>query len=101
MHVRFPSAPILSASLISAGDRTRKYSLILCCCRAYSTALFSAVLPRLCLTGFTFAQPFMINTLTNWIQETDAPESSGKWMIGAYALVYLGLAVSAELVNAR
>ncbi|KAK9779085.1 putative Multidrug resistance-associated protein [Seiridium cardinale] len=76
----------------SACDQTRKYSLIVSCFRAYSTALFSAVLPRLCLTGFTFAQPFMINTLTDWIQETDAPESSGKGMIGAYALVYLSLA---------
>ncbi|KAH6648221.1 putative multidrug resistance-associated protein [Truncatella angustata] len=76
----------------SACDQARKYSLIVSCFRAYSTALFSAVLPRLCLTGFTFAQPFMINTLTDWIQKTDAPESSGKGMIGAYALVYLGLA---------
>ncbi|KAK6075818.1 ABC transporter [Seiridium cupressi] len=76
----------------SACDQTRKYSLIVSCFRAYSTALFSAVLPRLCLTGFTFAQPFMINTLTDWIQETDASESSGKGMIGAYALVYLSLA---------
>ncbi|KAH8201947.1 hypothetical protein TruAng_003860 [Truncatella angustata] len=79
----------------SACDQARKYSLIVSCFRAYSTALFSAVLPRLCLTGFTFAQPFMINTLTDWIQKTDAPESSGKGMIGAYALVYLGLAARA------
>lgn len=78
----------------TTGGRTRKYSLIVACFRAYSSAFFSAVLPRLCLTGFTFAQPFMINTLTDWIQDKDAPESSGKGMIGAYGLIYLGMAVS-------
>jgi hypothetical protein len=51
------------------------------------------VIPRLCLTGFTFAQPFLINALILYIDE-NAPASNGKAMIGAYALVYLGIAIS-------
>lgn len=78
----------------TTGDKTSKYSLLLACFRAYSLAFFSGVLPRLCLIGFTFAQPFMINTLTNWVQDNDASKSSGNGLIGAYGLVYLGMAVS-------
>lgn len=94
MNLPFPPRGKCNADTWTVGDRTRKYSLVVACFRAYSSAFFSAVLPRLCLTGFTFAQPFMINTLTEWIQDKDAPDSSGKGMIGAYGFIYLGMAVN-------
>jgi hypothetical protein len=37
----------------------------------------------------------MINALTNWISDEGAPSDQGEGLIGAYALVYLGMAVSA------
>lgn len=41
----------------------------------------------------------MINTLTDWVQDKDASKSSGNGLIGAYGLVYLGMAVSYKLVG--
>lgn len=78
---------------VSKAHKAGKYSLVMACLRAYSTAFFSGALPRLCLTGITFTQPFMIDTLTNWIQDEKSSGSSGNGMIGAYGLIYLGIAV--------
>lgn len=71
----------------------KKYSLLRACFRAYNHTFLGAVIPRLCLSGFTFAQPFLINALISYV-ETDTPLSNGKAMIGAYALAFLGKAVS-------
>lgn len=58
--------------------------------------LFSTVLPRLCQTAFTFSQPFMINTTVKYMDQFDANPNYGKGLIGAWALVYLGIAVCSE-----
>jgi ATP-binding cassette, subfamily C (CFTR/MRP), member 1 len=80
-------------------NKSSKNSLLRACFRAYSNALCAAFVPRLCLTGFTYAQPFMITALTNWIDSKDEPENLGQAMIGAYALVYLGMAVCCHVLN--
>lgn len=46
------------------------------------------------MSGFTFCQPFLINATVSWVENPDASLDSGKALIGAYALVYVGLAVS-------
>lgn len=53
-------------------------------------------MPRLFVIGLTFAQPFLINRA---IELSDSPKNrvtnnDGYGIIGAYAIVYLGLAVS-------
>lgn len=75
----------------------RKHSLIMACFRAYAGPFLAAVIPRLMLTGFTFAQPFMINDLINFVGDSDAPRVNAYAMIGAYGLVYLGIAASTAL----
>ena len=51
------------------------------------------MLPRLCVTAFTFAQPFLVNTTIKLVGDKNANVYHGKGLIGAWALVYLGLAV--------
>lgn len=46
------------------------------------------------LVGFRFAQPFMINSVLEFIGDESMPQSIGNGLIGAYALVYAGMAVS-------
>ncbi|QGA21216.1 hypothetical protein EYB26_008926 [Talaromyces marneffei] len=64
---------------------------------AYMWPLVSGIGPRLCVTVFTFCQPFLINATVNFMATTTTtPEtkSYGQALVGAYALVYLGLTIS-------
>lgn len=79
---------------IILGDQEWRYGLVLCCFRAYLKPFIAAVVPRLCLTGFTFAQPFLIQTTIEYIGESSIDANYGKALIGAYALVFAGIAVS-------
>ncbi|RDW58727.1 hypothetical protein BP6252_13203 [Coleophoma cylindrospora] len=62
----------------------------------YKWPLLAPAPARLILTGFTFAQPFLVNRLTSYISEPVGPDtlSIGYGLIGAYGIVYLGLAIS-------
>lgn len=53
------------------------------------------VIPRFCLTGFTFAQPFLASSLMDYLRDTNSySKNDGYGLIGASLLVYGGIAVS-------
>jgi ATP-binding cassette subfamily C (CFTR/MRP) protein 1 len=58
--------------------------------------LLSPVIPRLALTAFKYSQPLLIQRLLDYLDEPANSDTKniGYGLIGAYALVYLGLAVS-------
>lgn len=62
--------------------------------------LASAIVPRLCLTAFTFAQPFLINRVIGYLSEFNSANTKnvGYGLIGAYGLVYIGIGVSENLL---
>ncbi|PYI06874.1 multidrug resistance-associated protein [Aspergillus sclerotiicarbonarius CBS 121057] len=62
-------------------------------CQALWWPLVSAVFPRLCLIGFTFAQPFLITSVLDWLNDPHSAENKGYGLIGATVLIYLGLAL--------
>jgi ATP-binding cassette subfamily C (CFTR/MRP) protein 1 len=76
-------------------DKTGKYCLAHATYSAFQTTFWAAVIPRLCFTGFSFAQPFLINTIVDVVGASSPENSKGVvgGLIGATALVYLGLAV--------
>ena len=51
--------------------------------------------PRLCLIGFNFCQPFLINRAVTFSQQAVTTETTnvGYGLIGAYILVFVGIAV--------
>ncbi|KAJ5350728.1 hypothetical protein N7541_008455 [Penicillium brevicompactum] len=59
-------------------------------------AIASAFLPRLCMTGFTFAQPFLLTRVVSFVSENNDSTSRnyGYGLIVASVLIYLGLAVT-------
>ncbi|KAI1406922.1 P-loop containing nucleoside triphosphate hydrolase protein [Hypoxylon sp. FL1857] len=60
-------------------------------------SLLSAIVPRLFLSAFTFCQPFLIQAAVSHLgTENDGEdhERFGQGLVGAFALVYLGIAVS-------
>ncbi|KGO43779.1 ABC transporter, integral membrane type 1 [Penicillium expansum] len=89
-----------------SGDKLRKswdsasvkshHRLIKVVFRAYGWACVSAIPPRLAYSCFNFAQPFLITATVNYIggSSSSQPKVYGTGLIGAYILVYLGLAVS-------
>ncbi|PYI23686.1 putative ATP-binding cassette transporter [Aspergillus violaceofuscus CBS 115571] len=62
-------------------------------CQTLWKPLLMAVFPRMCLIGFTFAQPFLIAGLLDWLGSGQSTEQ-GHGLIAATVLVYLGLAIS-------
>ncbi|KAF2158355.1 hypothetical protein M409DRAFT_38304 [Zasmidium cellare ATCC 36951] len=61
--------------------------------------LLRPVIPRLCYTALTLAQPYLVQTSTEWVENQNSFDHSQKGgaLIGAYALVYIGLAVTYAL----
>jgi ATP-binding cassette subfamily C (CFTR/MRP) protein 1 len=60
-------------------------------------SILAVVPPRLCLIGFNFCQPFLINRAVKFSQEAPTPQAKniGYGLIGAYIIVFVGIAVCA------
>lgn len=59
-------------------------------------AIAAAILPRLCLTGFTFVQPFLLTRVASFVSQPNGPlsQSYGYGLIVATMIIYLGLAIT-------
>jgi len=64
--------------------------------RAYKAPIIYGILPRIILIALNFTQPFLINRAVNLsMQEINSGSTNaGYGMIGAYALVYIGIALA-------
>lgn len=80
-------------------NKSRKHCLSLAVLRTFAPEIFLAWLPRSAHIGFVLAQPFLVNTTLSYIQNhTTYPVSYGYGLIGAYGIVYIGIAVCISLV---
>jgi ATP-binding cassette subfamily C (CFTR/MRP) protein 1 len=72
-----------------------KYVLPKVLARLFFWQVLSPVFPRIMLIGFTFCQPLLLKRLLNYLGDPVERKSSniGYGLIGAYGLVYLGIAV--------
>ena len=74
----------------------QKLGLLKATVKALAVPLLLPVGPRIALTAFQFCQPFLINTVLDYLQQP-AVESSrnvGYGLIGATLLIYTGIAIS-------
>lgn len=53
----------------------------------------TAIPPRLCKSVFYFSQPLLINTTVSYVGDATVDAYFGRGLIGAWVLVYLGVAV--------
>ncbi|KAG6028095.1 hypothetical protein E4U19_001674 [Claviceps sp. Clav32 group G5] len=62
----------------------------------YRWHLLAGVLPRLAYVGFSFAEPFLVKRVLDFTAEPEGPNTRnfGYGLIGAYALVHIGKAMS-------
>ena len=79
------------------------HSLLWASMRYYAGPFLLGILPRALQIGFTFAQPFLVETTTSWVDSEDGPNTmrQGYGLIGAFAVTYIGLAVSPDLFPTR
>jgi ATP-binding cassette, subfamily C (CFTR/MRP), member 1 len=65
------------------------------CFRCLRWELFPVVPTRVCLIGFTWAQPFLISRPISFFEEPEtAKPTAGLGLIASAALIYTGIAVS-------
>lgn len=65
----------------------------------YKWDLLAGVLPRVAYTGFNFAQPYLVQRVLDFVSEPDTPNAGpyAYGLLGAYGIVYVGIAVSTKL----
>ncbi|KAH0598736.1 hypothetical protein MHUMG1_04040 [Metarhizium humberi] len=73
-----------------------KFSLIKCTFLAFKGQFAAGIAPRILFSGFTFAQPFLINTVVDFVGQPDETRNmaSAKSLIAATLLLYVGRAVA-------
>ena len=87
-----------------ADKKTNKYSLLMTVCSILKWDIIASGIPRAFLIGLTFAQPFLIRRTIDYVSSrSDQPGNVGWGLVGAYAIVYIGLALltasSTYLIN--
>lgn len=86
---------------LKTGAKGRKYGFRLAksLCKTLSLSLGLPVVPRLGLIAFRFCQPFLINTLLDYLRKTDEdpPANFGYGLMGAAFLIYSGIAMSTSI----
>ena len=92
----------LTEAVDSAWNRTgptRRRRLALSLVRAFAWQLFLIQLPRLALVGFAIAQPLLVKAALGYVNNHGTlPIEFGYGLIGAFGLVYIGVAVSSCLL---
>ncbi|KAK6338386.1 hypothetical protein TWF730_002449 [Orbilia blumenaviensis] len=77
-----------------ASQPTRRLGLVLL--DALKTPLLLAAIPRMVLIVFIFCQPLLLETFLGYLKDPEERKNAniGQAMIGAYALVYVGMAIT-------
>ncbi|EFY89104.1 multidrug resistance protein MDR, putative [Metarhizium acridum CQMa 102] len=76
--------------------KTGSWALMKCTFLAYKCQFLAGIIPRLCFTGFTFAQPFLVSSVVSFVGEPEEQQAAqvAASLVGATMLVYVGIAVS-------
>ncbi|KAF7594114.1 hypothetical protein BBP40_010113 [Aspergillus hancockii] len=90
------SSKRLHDALETVWNRGSKSSLLLDTFKTFKWQLLSAVPPRVCLAALNICQPLLLHRSLSFSTEpkTNATNNTGYALIGAYILVYLGMAVT-------
>uniref|UniRef100_A0A8H7K1N0 ABC transporter domain-containing protein n=1 Tax=Bionectria ochroleuca TaxID=29856 RepID=A0A8H7K1N0_BIOOC len=85
--------------ILQSTKRQSNWAVLMWAAKPLARPLLLPIFPRICLIGFTFCQPFLINRLLEYLAQ-DGEESSehdAAGLVGATILVYLGIAISTSL----
>lgn len=74
-----------------------KFGLVKVLARSLAGPLLLPIPARIALLGFTFCQPFFIESLLEHLSKSEIDSNVGYGFIGASILIYLGIAISMAL----
>ena len=79
-----------------AANKKKAHPLFNSCAKVLIWPFILSAIPRIILTGFKYAQPFLLNRTVAYVQEQMNKKTYdiGWGLVGAYAIVYIGMAVS-------
>ncbi|KAJ6139125.1 hypothetical protein N7471_005611 [Penicillium samsonianum] len=75
-------------------DQSRKHALLLAVVNCLRWDIAAIALPRLALIGFSIAQPFLVGKTVTYLEQTESSLNIGYGLIGATAIVFIGVAVT-------
>ncbi|KAH8882337.1 P-loop containing nucleoside triphosphate hydrolase protein [Thozetella sp. PMI_491] len=77
-------------------NKTKRWALLCALCSALRWEIAAPVVSRIFLISFNFAQPFLITTAITFVQEPPqaGSEHTGYGLIGAAAVIYMGIAIT-------
>ena len=92
-----------TADLLTTANRQQPYSLLKTLGKVYKWHVLAATPPRLIFSALTYTQPFLIDRMVAYVSSPSSPldRQIGFGMVGAYALVYVGIAVGRTIMAAN
>ena len=96
----FTRNTIQSTNLHVTASYKGKHKLIVITLQTLKWPLLMPVLPRLAVMAFIYCQPLLVTRFLNYL-ESDEDTNIGHGLIGAYAIVYFGIAVSCPSLTSR
>ncbi|KAJ7454282.1 P-loop containing nucleoside triphosphate hydrolase protein [Mycena galericulata] len=104
LHLRADPATEKLLAALATGDKTSSRYLVKSTFKAFGGQFLGPVLPRLILLSCTFAQVTLVEQMILYVSDKSIPKERGTFLVSAYFVVYVTLAVSnyvyAEKVNA-
>lgn len=79
--------------------QAKKHSLFIACCKAWAWPILLVVLPRLCLTGLTFSQPFVMYSVVGSVGDPSATVEKSGGIVLATIFSFGGAAVCRAVTN--
>ncbi|KAK1598438.1 ABC transporter [Colletotrichum navitas] len=78
-------------------NQGRNHALGIAVLRTFWAEILAIQIPRLIMVGLGLSQPLLVQTTLTYIQNhEDKPASYGRWLIAAFALNYVGLAIATQ-----
>ncbi|RAH74153.1 multidrug resistance-associated protein [Aspergillus aculeatinus CBS 121060] len=96
IHERLQSRDLSSrfAESWASCNQSRKNALFLAVIRCLRWEIVGIAFPRLCVVGFSIAQPFLVGKIVTVLERTDSlARDMAYGLIGATAIVFVGVAV--------
>ncbi|KAJ5639919.1 P-loop containing nucleoside triphosphate hydrolase protein [Penicillium longicatenatum] len=93
-------------TLLEKWNKANKYgrnALLWTFMKHYKWEFLGGILPRMAFTGFSFAQPFLVQRVLDFMTEPEHVNSSNyaRGLVAAYGIVYVGIAVTHNVYRSK